>query len=131
MKLKYNHIGMATRDIGETISIMKEAGTCEVLSDIIFDPRQKTKLQLVDWNGIVIELISGVGENNPVNNFLKKGTPLYHLCFSCKDIDESVARLKEKGWIVFSDSKPAKLFDESSVTFLYNTAIGIIELLQE
>lgn len=131
MRLRYNHIGMATKDITETISAMKKTGTCNLISDETFDPLQKVKLQLVEWNGITIELITGIGENNPVENFLKKGTPLYHLCFSCNDIDESVNKMTQNGWILFSESKPAMLFEDSPVAFLYNPSIGIIELLQE
>jgi methylmalonyl-CoA/ethylmalonyl-CoA epimerase len=130
MKLRFHHIGMATESIEDSIEAMSRVGECRILTDVVTDPLQSARLQMVRWNGIEIELIAGEGEKNPVRNLLKRGTRLYHVCFSTDNLEEATAALKSRGWLEVSGAKPAKLFGESQVAFMYCPALGIIELVE-
>jgi len=93
--------------------------------------RQNCHLQMVRWNGIDIEIISGLGKKSPVDNILKKGSNLYHMCYSTKNFKEAISSLKKEGFLEISLTKPAKLFSNKLVVFMYHPALGIIELLEK
>ena len=118
-----HHIGIACRDIDQTVQSLKKNYDIASVSKIIFDERQNAKLCLVETNnGITIELIAG----STVSNLLKKGISYYHLCFSVKDIFAEIKRLKSNGAIIVSPPKPAILFNNLlNIKVIYNLFIHI------
>ena len=79
-----------------------------------------------------IELLAPLGEKSPINNFLKKfGPGLYHFCYACKDLDESINKLIiEFSWFLVSKPKADPAFDGRKVAFLKHKSFGLIELVE-
>jgi methylmalonyl-CoA/ethylmalonyl-CoA epimerase len=125
--MKVHHIGLASNNIEKDIIELKKNYSVISVSDIVYDPLQQVNLCLVTTdNGINFELVKG----EKTDNLLKKGMNYYHVCYSVEDLDKSMEILKKNGGIIISQSKPAVLFNNRKVAFIYTTT-GLIELLEE
>ncbi len=125
--MQLHHVGIACENITKSLPCVKKVYDVASVSGIIFDKEQNTSLCLIKTkNGIALELISGI----TVNRLIKKGISYYHICFTVKDIFAEIERLKDAGAILVSSPKPAILFKNKLVAFLY-THLGLIELLEE
>lgn len=125
--MDYHHIGVACRDIKRTREFLMTLFPDAKISEVIYDPLQKVEVCLLSINKFFqIELVSGL----LVKSIVEKGNSYYHICFTVNEIDEAIELLKQKGAIVVSEPKPAILFDNKKVAFIF-TEIGLIELLEE
>ena len=79
-----------------------------------------------------IELLAPLGEKSPIKNFLTNfGPGLYHFCYACKDLDESINKLiNELSWSIICRPKVDPAFDGRKVAFLKHKDYGIIELVE-
>jgi methylmalonyl-CoA/ethylmalonyl-CoA epimerase len=130
MQLEFHHIGLATQNISEALRLMSQTGSSKVLTGPVTDALQNTTVQMVEWNGVAIELIAGADKENPVEHLLKKKINLYHICYGTNNFKETLDNLKQQGWLEVSPPKPAKLFENKLITFLYHPLLGLIELLE-
>ena len=79
-----------------------------------------------------IELIHPLGGEGPVAKYLeKKGGGMHHLCFRSDNIEEDIARLKDKGYQFLSDG-PSDGAHNSKVIFIHPKSCDgvLIELNQ-
>jgi methylmalonyl-CoA/ethylmalonyl-CoA epimerase len=125
----FHHLGIATKDIEKTKQDYLNIGYRESLS--VFDPIQNVKLLfLVKDNSPLIELVSPIDEDSPVNQIIKKnGTTPYHICFEVDDLDQSLKELKKQRYIEIVKPVPAVAFNNRLVCFLYKPSMGLVELL--
>lgn len=125
--MKLHHIGIATSNIREEIENVRKFQDVLSVSEIIFDQEQTVSLCIIKTgNGLDVELISG----KPIENLLAKGITYYHLCYETADFEEQLRKLTSKGAILISAPKPAVLFDNRRVAFIY-LPYGIFELLEK
>jgi len=125
--VRFHHVGIACRDINRTKEWVKKNYPVIDEGQTVFDPLQEARvslLRLVD--GFSLELISG----KPVEDFLKRGMSLYHVCYTVADIQQTIRDLEKNGATLISPAKEAVLFNRKRVAFLH-TPIGIVELLEE
>jgi methylmalonyl-CoA/ethylmalonyl-CoA epimerase len=123
--MKFHHIGIACRNIGEEIQSISRIHEIVKTSPVVFDKEQDAELVLLTLaDGTNIELVSG----RQVETLLKKNITYYHVCFEVEDIYLEIERLQQENAILISPPKPALLFDNREVAFL-NVSYGIIELL--
>ena len=124
--MKLHHIGIATTNIAEEIENVRKFQDILSVSDIIFDRDQNASLCIVKIrNGLDVELISG----KPVENLLAKGITYYHLCYETAELEEELLQLTNKGAVLISAPKPAVLFNNRKVAFVY-LPYGVLELLE-
>ena len=124
--MRFDHFGVAVGNIESAIGQYSKLGMLRKLGDKIYDRNQGVTLQMCDWNGMRIELISGEG----VAGLVKDRHYWYHPCFRVKNFDETVKTLDSCGWILLKKSAPAVLFGGKRVAF-YHTLNGIVEILEE
>ena len=125
--MKFHHIGIACSDILETIGFLKSTFNIINMTEIYFDKNQNVDLCLLtDEFGINIELVSG----KTVEKFIKNKQYLYHNCWEVVNLEKAIEHFCDNGAMVISEKKPAILFGNRNVAFLF-TKIGIIELLEE
>ncbi|NLX81572.1 MAG: VOC family protein [Proteiniphilum sp.] len=126
MLTKIHHIGIACQDIMQAIEDFKMYHNVMWQSDIVEDTLQNAQLCLLRTDmGLDYEFVSGP----QVERMVKKGTTYYHLCYEVNSIDESIKYLLTKGAIMVSEPKPAILFDNKRVAFLY-LSYGLVELVE-
>lgn len=125
--MKVHHIGIACHDINQAIEELKQFHTIIWQSEIVEDPLQNAHLCLLKTDmGLDFEFISGP----QVERMLKKGITYYHICYEVKHIEKAIEELSSKGAKVASEPKPAILFNNKRVAFLF-LPYGLIELVEE
>ncbi len=121
--MKFHHIGIATKDIDKTLDWVRNQFDVVSVSDKVYDKNQDAYLQMIETNGVNIELVSG----NVVEKFIEKNITYYHICYEVDNLDKSIAEFQQS--IVISKPTEAILFNNRRVAFIM-TPIGIVELLE-
>ncbi|MBT5399650.1 VOC family protein [bacterium] len=125
--MNFHHIGIACNNISEAKEFVENIFIISHSTETIFDERQNVDLCLLTTNcGTNIELVCG----NTVEKFIQKKQYLYHSCWEVENINKSIDNFCKNGSILISEPKPAVLFNNRKVAFLF-TKLGIVELLQE
>lgn len=79
----------------------------------------------------LVELVSPLDKSSPVNNILRKvRTSPYHTCYEVEDITETSGELQAKRFGMVVEPVEAVAFEGRRVCFLYNTYVGLVELLE-
>ena len=123
--MDFHHVGIACKDIKETLAFIEKHYNVKNISDEIFDEKQNATLCMVDMHdGYRIELITG----EVVKGYLKRRQNLYHTCYEVDNIEEALAELRGD-CVALSEPKEAILFGGKRVVFLMSP-VGLIELLE-
>ena len=125
--MKFHHIGIAVKDINESVKSMKNLSICHV-SGRVYDGGQNATLQMYDIGGIKIELIEGAVVKNVLGDDNFK---IYHVCFTVDNINDAIDIAKKTGYVQITETKPAPLFDDRKVVFMLNNDKFMIEFLEE
>jgi len=129
---KINHIGIAVRDIEQSLKTWESVFQFQA-SEIEEVTERGVKVAYLDIpGGSAVELIEPLEEGTPVDRFLKqRGEGIHHICLEVEDIDEAIRELKNKG-IEFVSEKPAKGAGGSRIVFLRPENInGVLIELKE
>ncbi|WP_164123636.1 VOC family protein [Sphingobacterium sp. xlx-130] len=130
--MKVHHYGVATKSIEKSVKVFLSLGY-EVCSKVVFDPLQGVNLLfLKNVNDHLIELVEPAQEDNPVSKILSKsGSSLYHICYEIENLEDKIEELKKQRFILILPPTPAIAFDGRKICFLYNSTLGLIELLEK
>lgn len=86
--LKFHHIGVATKNIEKEYQILKKLGY-KKCSDYFEDPIQKIRGLFIECkNQPRLELIEGIGNENPIKLHLSRGNKFYHFAYEVSNINE-------------------------------------------
>jgi methylmalonyl-CoA/ethylmalonyl-CoA epimerase len=125
--MNFHHIGIVCKDIEFATKEYLKIHQNSNLSEIVFDGLQNAKLRMItNEDGSRVEFIEGPS----FTKMLIKGISYYHICYSVKSIKDQIEMLIKNGAILVSDVKPAILFNNKKVAFLF-VSYGLIELLEE
>jgi methylmalonyl-CoA/ethylmalonyl-CoA epimerase len=126
-----DHIGIAVKDINKSISYWREMFGYRQATEIVFNTKQKVNVVFLEKEeSLTIKLIEPSEESSSINNFLKNGGGLHHLCFKTTDINSKVIELSGKGMIKLTPPQTGEAFENELIAFLYgrdNLNIEIIE----
>jgi methylmalonyl-CoA/ethylmalonyl-CoA epimerase len=107
MRKKIDHIGIAVRDLENSISIYKN-----VLGGTLIDRYRsdaigvESEIAIMDVNGDRIELLSPTNNTtSPIARFIKqKGKGVHHIAYQVENLDEAIIELEEQGIRILADS---------------------------
>jgi methylmalonyl-CoA/ethylmalonyl-CoA epimerase len=95
--VKVDHIGIATREIAEALTIWRDALGLEVESTEEVS-EQGVRVAMLPIGESHIELLEPLTEDSPVGKFLqKRGPGIHHVAIKVDDIRAALVQLKEKG----------------------------------
>lgn len=128
---RFHHIGYAVNDIAITAEYYLRCGW--VITEEQIDPIQNTKIAFLSKVGFpLIELVAAVDEQSPVVKTLEKsGVTTYHICYEVDDIDEAVMELKRLKFIPLFKPVEAIAINNCKICYLYNNAVGLIEIVNK
>jgi len=128
----FHHIGVAVRELQESIPSFHELFGYELTSGPFDDPIQRVSVCFLSRGDgdVVIELVAPLGPDSPVNRTLKKGGGVYHICYEVADINASIKSLTDKGSMLISGPDPAVAFDQRKIAWLMTQTLLLVELLQ-
>jgi methylmalonyl-CoA/ethylmalonyl-CoA epimerase len=111
-------IGIATKDLDKTASVMADALGL-VPGEAVAYPPLGMKYRILKLGDFFIEVMEPMGSDGPIAKFIEQnGEGLQHVTFKVSDIEQVMADMKSRG-ARFTSSTPVKL----------NTAIGPIKFV--
>ncbi|MBO5738834.1 VOC family protein [bacterium] len=128
-KLKLHHIGVATRNIKKELETFSKLGYVKC-SDIFEDEIQQMKgLFIKAQNQPCLELIEGIGDDNPVKSHILKGNKFYHIAYETKNIEQDLENFinKQKARVIVPITK-AVYFEK--ICFILLPNMMLVELVQ-
>ena len=127
----FHHVGIAVESIEKTAVHFIEAGY--KMTNIVFDPKQNVNISFLEKVGSpLLELVEPIDEKSPVRNILNKvGVSAYHFCYEVENLDDSIAQLRQKKFMLLVKPVEAVAFDGRKICFLYHKETGLIELLEK
>lgn len=129
--LRFHHVGVGTARPEKALAAYTQLGYTLVraVDDEVLDVR----LALLQAPGSpFVELVSPLSPAGPLKSFLeRKQLPSpYHTCYATPALEVAIAGLRDHGFLPIMEPTPAKLFDGARVCYLYQGAIGLVELLE-
>ena len=129
---KVEHIGIAVKNLAVAVPLFEKLlGTACYKTEIVNTENVNTAF--FQTGETKIELLESTIEEGVISTFIeKKGEGLHHIAFDVNDIKAEMARLKNEGFVLLSDT-PKPGADNKLVCFLHpkQTNGVLIELCQE
>ena len=130
---RLNHVAIATGDLEKSATLYRGTLGAKV-SAAVPQPEHGVTTVFVELPGSKIELLSPLGEDSPIANFLRRNPEggVHHLCFEVTDIIAARDRLKAEGARILGDGEPKTGAHGKPVLFLHPKDFGgvLIELEQ-
>lgn len=128
--LKVHHIGYAVKDLSKSLEMFLKIGY-KIENEPVRDEKRKVEIAFISNNNYLVELISPLDNDSPIQNYLGKiGNTPYHLCYETEDIETSVNELRKQRYLLIEAPSEAVAIDDRRVAFLYNPKYGLLELLE-
>ena len=130
---KYHHVGVAVRNLEESVSAYKKLFGYELTSGPFDDPIQHVSVCFLSRGegDPVLELVAPLGPNSPVDRTLKRGGGTYHICYEVPNINQAIEHLVANGSTLLSGPVPAVAFDMRPIAWLLtDEAYLLVELVE-
>ena len=130
--MKIHHIGYAVKNIDKARSAFSNLGFS--FSELVNDISRNLYIQFGENDGYRIELLAKLDETkeSPIDSFIQKiGPTPYHFCYLTNNLENDINSFKNKGFIQTTIPCEALAFNNKRVVFLYNNAIGLVELVED
>jgi methylmalonyl-CoA/ethylmalonyl-CoA epimerase len=127
---KFDHVGLAVKDSGETAALLSNLFGFKVIESRA-EPQAGFRSTLVSKEDVTLELIEPVGPQGMIQKFIeKRGGGLHHISIQVADLMEEIQRLKGLG-VQFASEEAADVAD-SKVIFIHPRSTNglLIELIQ-
>jgi len=95
--LKVDHIGIAVKDLNETLSFYQDVLGLELHGTEVIED-QKVKVAFLPVGDTEIELLEPTSEEGPIVKFIEKnGEGIQHIAFKVENIEEAIEYMISKG----------------------------------
>ncbi len=128
---KINHIGIAVKNLEESIAFYQKLGL--ELESIEEVAEQKVKVAFFSVGDTRIELLAATAEDSPIAKYIeKKGEGIQHIAFTVDNIEKQLEEAKDNQ-ITLIDQTPRIGAHNSQIAFLHPKSTGgvLIEYCQE
>ena len=126
---RLDHVGIAVADLDAAVRTYARSFGAVAESETFLDENQQVRLRFMNLGGLRIELLQPDPEHSALENIVKRGIGLYHVCYEVDDLDDELERLKAGGVKVISPPKPAVAFGNRRVAFTMCQGL-MVELLE-
>lgn len=137
--MKIHHIDYLVKNIEKAAAAFEAAGYERLFfsdGSFVFDDKtRKYDISFMQMksgaSSDCIKLVAPQSSESPVYGLMKQYKNLpYHICFESENLEEDMARLKQKGWSVFLPPSSAPAIDGRNVVFLVHRSAGMIEIVE-
>lgn len=95
--LKVDHIGIAVKNLDETLSFYRDVLGLEVQGTEVVE-EQKVKVAFLPVGDTEVELLESTEPDGPIARFIEKnGEGIQHIAFKVENIEEAIEAMKAKG----------------------------------
>jgi len=126
----FHHIGYCVPSLKQAARDLVMFGFC-LKGGVVKDHMRRVEIQLLGCSGMrFLELVAPLGTDSPISSILGRSGPMgYHVCFEVLDMDLAIDKLRQAKYKIIQKRSPAIAFAGRDVAFLYNSDLGLIELL--
>lgn len=124
------HIGIAVRAIDEMLPFYRDLLG---LDEHPLDDSDGARIAGLAAGNQLVELLEPRSANSPISKFLdRRGPGIHHICFAVPDLDDTLARCREKG-VRLIDETPRVGAEGKRIAFLHPASTGgvLIELTED
>ncbi|MDP9097054.1 MAG: VOC family protein [Pseudomonadota bacterium] len=128
--MRFHHLGLAVPAPEPAFSFLETLGYG--VGGQVFDPLQNVNLAMRHHATMPdVEVIWPGAGPSPIDQMIKRGNMIYHMCFETDDVAGSIAAMEAGGHRVWSlgPAKPARLFGGVEVSFHRIDGFGLIEFI--
>jgi methylmalonyl-CoA/ethylmalonyl-CoA epimerase len=117
---KLNHVAIATRDLDKACAVYRDILDA-MISSPTAQPEHGVITVFIELPNSRIELLSPLGDNSPLDNFLARnpGGGVHHICFEVEDIIVARDRLLAQGVRLAGGAEPKMGAHGKPVLFLH------------
>tara|TARA_A100001011_G_scaffold396446_1_gene494335 strand:- start:851 stop:1255 length:405 start_codon:yes stop_codon:yes gene_type:complete len=131
---KLNHVAIAVNDISSATETYRDI-FCAQVSEPLDQPEHGVTVVFITLQNTKIELISPLGNNSPINNFLikNKNGGIHHICYEVNNLELAINNLTNNNYRIIGDNDPKIGAHGKPVIFLHPSDFNgtLIELQQE
>lgn len=130
--MKIDHVGYAVKRMDRALRSFGELGFN--FEPVIEDTDRNIRIAFGKKDGYQVELICPLDKEkeSPVDVYLGGvGFTPYHICYQSEDLDAEVERLKQQGFRVVLEPRPAVAFGGKRVVFLMELGVGLLEIVEK
>ncbi|MBA7536952.1 hypothetical protein ES705_29218 [subsurface metagenome] len=129
--MKIHHFGFLTENLQKSIIDFRKLGYTEIKRSS--DNNREIEIAFIESvSGEILELIMPISSTSVVSKIIKNfKNNIYHICYLTSNINNSIKRLEQNGFFLIDKPKPAILFDNRNIAFMYSKYAGMVELLEE
>jgi len=101
--MRFHHVGVAVPSIERALEYYVGLFGFEQVAPPVDVPPEQVRVCFVRAQpGVMIELVEGVGDGNPVQSILERtGAGTYHICYQVDDIDAAIRILRKNKCLPF------------------------------
>jgi methylmalonyl-CoA/ethylmalonyl-CoA epimerase len=124
------HIGIAVRAIDEMLPFYRDLIG---LDDHPLEDSDGARIAGLAAGPQLVELLEPLSPDSPIAKFLaRRGPGIHHICFAVENLDDTLARCREKG-VRLIDDTPRIGADGKRIAFLHPASTGgvLIELTED
>ena len=130
--MRLHHIAYVTNNVEDKARELCELLGLERQADPVVDEEKGVRILFLHLGGEVqLELLEPYGSNSPVENHLKKGGGLYHLCFEVDDLEGELANTTAQGGaMLIKEPSVAPAIDSRRVGFILSAGKDLFEFVE-
>ena len=130
--MKIDHIGIATHKLDDALALWRDALGLQV--DFTGEVNEQgVRVAMLPVGDTHVELLEPLSDSSPVGKFLeKRGPGIHHICFAVENLDDTLARCRDKG-VRLIDDTPRIGAEGKRIAFLHPASTGgvLIELTED
>jgi methylmalonyl-CoA/ethylmalonyl-CoA epimerase len=117
---RLNHVAIAVPVLAKAREVYRNMLGAKV-SEALPQPEHGVTVVFVELANTKIELLEPLGENSPIEGFLKRNPDggIHHLCYEVSDIAQAAEQLKRTGARILGDGTPKIGAHGKPVLFLH------------
>ncbi|OJV61615.1 MAG: methylmalonyl-CoA epimerase [Clostridiales bacterium 38-18] len=116
--LKVDHIGIAVKNLEETLAFYQEVLGLELAGTETVE-EQKVKVAFLPVGDTEVELLESTTDDGPIAKFIEKnGEGIQHIAFKVENIEEAIEYMQSKGMKMI-DEKPRYGAGGAKIAFVH------------
>lgn len=127
-----HHLGYLTADLGLAVAHFQNTLGYSVESPVIDDAAQTARVQFLRQPGSFswLEIVTPNGPHGKLNNALRRGEGLHHVCYEVSDLEAACARYRERGCLMVGAPTLAQAFPGRRIAWFMDQRRFLFELVE-
>ena len=114
-----DHVCVAVPNLKDSIEYWERVFGYNQMTSVVENSIQKVLVVFLKKEGsMMVKLIEPTKDNISLQNFIKRGGSLHHLCFKCDNLTQTMSEMSDKGLLTLVSPQPGEAFNNHDIAFL-------------